>query len=135
MTRTARVLVIFTTFAMSLGWAVGTSAAVVPEIQPDKGLVVFYRPRKTAGSAIRFNVNYAQGSLGMFNNGTMLFNYFEPGEYHFWSQVISQDGITINVEPGKVYFVEGATKMGIYAGRPKFTLVDEAKGRKEVSRL
>jgi hypothetical protein len=109
--------------------------ATVPEAKPDQALVIFYRPKKTAGSAIRFEVNYAQGSMGSLGNGTMLYRYFEPGQYQFWSQVISQDAITLNVEAGGVYFVEAETKMGVYAGRPKFARVDEATGRAGVARL
>ena len=117
------------------GWSSPVAAVTVPEAQPDKGLVVFYRPKKTAGSAIRFDVNHAQGSLGSLNNGTMVFRYFEPGSHQFWSQVIAQDGITINVEPGQVYFVRGDVKMGIYAGRPNFTLVGDKLGRADIAKL
>lgn len=110
-------------------------AATVPEINPDKGLVIFYRPKKFSGGAIRFNVNHAEGSLGSLNSGTMVYGYFEPGQRQFWSQVISQDSITIDVKAGNVYFVRGDAKMGVYAGRPKFNLVDEATGRAEVGNL
>jgi hypothetical protein len=52
-----------------------------------------------------------------------------------WSQVISQDSIMINVEAGKVYFVNGEAKMGVVAGRPKFTQMDEGTGRARVAKL
>jgi hypothetical protein len=119
----------------SIGWPVTATAATVPEIQADKGLVVFYRPKKMTGGAIRFSVNHAQGSLGTLNNGTMVFGFFEPGQSQFWSQVISQDGITVTIEPGRVYFVRADVQMGILAGRPKFTIVDEETGRTEIAKL
>lgn len=123
------------TILASTGWSGSANATTVPAVQPDKGLVIFYRPKKTAGSAIRFNVNHPQGSMGSLNNGTMLYQYFEPGVLQFWSQVISQDGITLNIEAGKTYFVRGDVQMGVFAGRPKFTPVDEARGRTDVSKL
>jgi hypothetical protein len=109
--------------------------ATIPEADPEKGLVVFYRPKKMGGSAIRFNVNHSEGSLGVLNNGAVLYRYFEPGQHQFWSQVISQDSIMINVEAAKVYFVKGEVKMGVVAGRPKFRQVDQATGRAEVAKL
>jgi hypothetical protein len=41
----------------------------------------------------------------------------------------------INVEAGKVYFVNGEAKMGVVAGRPKFTQMDEGTGRARVAKL
>jgi hypothetical protein len=109
--------------------------ATVPEADPEKALIVFYRPQKMTASAIRFNVNHAEGSLGMLNNGTVLYRYFKLGQHQFWPQVILQDSIMINVEAGKVYFVKGEAKMGVVAGRPKFTQVDEGTGRAGVAKL
>lgn len=119
----------------SVIWPDWALSATVPETNPEKGLVIFYRLKKFSGGAIRFNVNHAEGSLGVLNSGTMVYGYFEPGQRQFWSQVISQDSITINVQAGKVYFVKGDAKMGVYAGRPKFQQVNEATGRADVSKL
>jgi hypothetical protein len=110
-------------------------AAEIPDADSEKGLVVFYRPKSSGGVVIRFNVNHSEGSLGILNNGAVLYRYFEPGQHQFWSQVISQDSIMINVEAGKVHFVKGEVKFGLYAGRPKFTQVDEATGRTGVDKL
>jgi hypothetical protein len=110
-------------------------AAEIPAADSEKGLVIFYRPKSSGGVVIRFNVNHSEGSLGILNNGAVLYRYFEPGQHQFWSQVISQDSIMINVEAGKVHFVKGEVKFGLYAGRPKFTQVDEATGKAGVEKL
>jgi hypothetical protein len=124
-----------TLIAVSGIWPETAATATIPEAVPDKGLVVFYRPKKTAGSVIRFSVDYAGGSMGTLGNGTMLYRYFEPGQHQFWSQVIAQDALSLSVEAGRVYFVAAAVRMGIYAGRPKFTVVDDATGRSAVAKL
>lgn len=74
--------------------------ANLPEVKTDQGLVIFYRLSAFKGKAIRFNLNHAEGSLGQLLSGAYLYKYFAPGEHTFWSQAISQDSITINVEAG-----------------------------------
>jgi hypothetical protein len=125
-------LPLFASFAL---WPIPASTASVPEIVPDKGLVVFYRPKRMAGAAITFSVDHVDGSLGILKNGAVLYKYFDPGAHTFYSQVISGDSIMISVEAGKVYFVQGLTRMGVVAGRPRFTQVDEATGRAAAEKL
>lgn len=120
--------------AMS-SWVAPSFSAGIPEAQPDKGLVVFYRLSKFKGKAIKFNVNHTDGVVGRLTSGAILHKYFEPGPQTFYSQVISQDSITVNVEAGKTYFVRGDTKMGLVAGRPRFTLMSESQARSEIANL
>jgi len=87
-----QILVLATIFATFVIWPDLAVPATVPEINPDQGLVIFYRPKKFSGGAIRFNVNHAQGSLGILNSGTMVYRYFEPGPQQFWSQVDPNSG-------------------------------------------
>ena len=108
-------------------WSPTANSANIPEVGPDQGLVVFYRPSSFKGGGIRVGVNHAEGLVGQLGNGTYLYKFLSPGAHTFWSQVISQDTITVNVEAGKTYFVLAEVRMGVYAGRPKFTLVSEAQ--------
>lgn len=112
-----------------------SSAAQIPQADPDKGLVVFYRLKSFKGGAIRFNVQHAEGVVGTLGSGTFLYKYFEPGQHQFWSQVISQDSISLTIEAGKIYYVKGETQMGVYAGRPKFTLVSDSQGKADLNKL
>lgn len=111
------------------------SPASIPEVVPDKGLVVFYRPRKMGGAAITFSVDHVEGSLGILKNGAVLYKYFEPGQHTFYSQVLSGDSVMINVDAGKAYYIKGLVKMGVVVGRPSFTQVNEATGRAAVAKL
>ena len=110
-------------------------SAEVPQADPDKGLVVFYRVKNFKGGAVRFNVQHSDGVIGTLTSGSYLYKYLEPGQHTFWSQVISQDSITLTVEAGKIYYVKGETKLGIYAGRPRFTEVSEGKAKADLSEL
>ena len=112
-----------------------TFAADIPQAKPDKGLVIFYRSSYFKGGAIRFNLNHSDGPMGQLSGGTFLYKYLEPGDHTFWSQVISQDSIVINVEAGKVYYVKGEVRMGVFAGRPQFTQMSESQAKSDLSKL
>ena len=130
-----RLLALIPIVATFVIWPTSGVAATIPEADSEKGLVVFFRPRRMTGAAIPVNVHHADGVVGTLRNGTVLHRYFEPGQHQFWSEVIAQDSIMISVEAGKVYFVKGETTMGVMVARPKFTQVDEATGRTAVGNL
>ncbi len=107
----------------------------VPSAKEQQGLVIFYRVSQFKGKGIRFNINHAQGPLGQLLSGTYLYRYLPPGEHSFWSQAISQDSIKISVEAGKVYYIKGEVRMGVIAGRPKFSQVSEFEALEEIAQL
>jgi hypothetical protein len=109
--------------------------AQIPAADPERGLVVFYRMSSFKGKAIRFPVQDAEGSIGFLLSGGYLYKFVPPGEHTFWSQVISQDAITLNVDAGKTYYVKGDVLMGVYAGRPKFTRVSDDKAQSDLAKL
>ena len=121
------------TFLLSTNFNV--LAQQIPAIEEGKALVVFYRSKKFSGGAIKFTVKDNRGEYGQLTNGSVIYVSVEPGTNTFWSQVISSDSITIEVEEGKIYYVKGTVKMGAIAGRPKFNLVNESKALKELKKL
>jgi hypothetical protein len=121
------IVIFFSSFLCSLNI---TAQISTPE--EGKALVVFYRTKKFSGGAIQFNVRDSDKYYGPLKNGTIIKVNIDPGEHTFFSQVISSDAITLNVEEGKTYYVKGTVKMGYYAGRPKFNQVDEKTALKEM---
>ncbi len=97
-----------------------------------KALVVFYRPSKFSGGAIRFNIQHTDGPVGQLAGGTVIQKVVNPGANTFWAQAVSGDRITIQAEAGKTYYVRGEVRGGIAAGRPKFTQVPESQARGEM---
>lgn len=104
------------------------------EAPAGKALVVFYRPASFAGGAIRFHVQHADGPVGQLTSGAVLQKVVNPGEHSFWAQAISQDAISIQARASQTYYVRGDVRMGIYAGRPKFTQVSETTALQDMSR-
>lgn len=86
-------------------------SATVPSAQTDKGLVVFYRVKRAKGAAIRFQITDMSGaSVGNLSNGTMIYQYYQPGQKTFDVRTPSVDGsdlITLNIVAGETYFVHG----------------------------
>ncbi len=110
-----------------------------PMAQPDKGQVVFYRPSRAKGAAIRFEINNnAKGSIGQLSNGAIIQTELDPGEHSFSVRspsVDGQDSITINVESGKTYYVKGEILWGWPAGRPKFTRMSESDAQADIEKM
>ncbi len=110
-------------------------AAGVPEAKADKALVVFYRTKSFKGGAIGFNVKQGETVIGALDNGSMFYKYVEPGQHTFWSQVISQDAVTINAEAGKTYYIEGITLIGLVVARPQLREVNESQAKAAIKNL
>jgi hypothetical protein len=111
------------------------AAAEIPEVKEGQALIVFYRERRMGGAAIQFHVQQNSQPIGALTNGSVIFRDVDPGQYGFSSQVITGDSLSLTVEAGKTYFVQGTVRMGVYAGRPKFTVVDEARARTAIAKI
>ena len=108
------------------------SFAQVNEPEEGKGTVVFYRKKKFSGGAITFNVQDSDKNYGPLLNGGLITISVDPGERTFFSQVLSSDAVTLNIEEGKTYYVRASVKVGYYAGRPKLEQVNEKTALKEM---
>lgn len=106
--------------------------AQIAPVEEGKAAVVFYRKKKMSGSALRFNIQDSERTYGELRNGDVLQINIGPGEHTFYSKVFREDVITLNVEAGKTYYVKTTIRVGYYAGRPKFDLVDEKTALKDM---
>lgn len=109
-----------------------------PAAQPDKGQVIFYRPSRAKGAAIRFQIqDGSKESIGALSNGAIIRKDLEPGSHTFTVRAPSVDGsdsITLNVEAGKVYYVKGEILWGWPAGRPKFSRVSDSEAQTDLGK-
>ena len=118
--------------------SIPAQSADIPAVEADKGLVVFYRLRKAAGAAIRFNMQHNGSSIGNLTNGTVMYRHVEPGEHRFSVQSPSIDGkdaVSLNIDAGKIYYIKGEILWGWPAGRTKFTLVSESEAQADLKKL
>ena len=128
--RTLSILILGLIVALGIGIAPGSIASAA-EAGPGEGLVVFSRKSSMKGKAIQFNMKQDGRPIGQLKSGTTIKVPLAPGSYNFTVQAPSLDGadfLTINVEAGWTYKVEGKILWGWPTGRPKFQLTSQSPG-------
>ena len=85
------------------------------------GQVVFYRKSGFGGAAIIYKVREGTRAYGTLSNGKYFVVVTEPGPHTYVVHSEAKDELTLEVEAGETYFVEGTVTMGILAGRPNLT--------------
>ncbi len=110
--------------AQSAPSATGPGAIGTPP--EGKGLVVFFREKKFAGSAIRYKVREGTTELGTLLSGGYFVHVAEPGAHAYTVHSEAKDVMNLEVEAGETYFVIGGITMGFMAGRPNLSPSDQA---------
>lgn len=59
----------------------------------------------------------------------------EPGPYLLWARTESDQGILIDIEMGKEYYIRCALFMGQVVGHPKIELIDNPRGKVEFASI
>jgi hypothetical protein len=135
MLKVNRLLMIFlllATCALIVSCAGGPSFVNVEEIPEQKGLIYLYRKSSLFGVAIVPQIWCNGAPIVSLKSGGYYAYFADPGKTFITAKTESRTGVTIEVEPGKTYYVRLRIGMGIVAGRPHLTLVDEEKGAKEI---
>mgnify|MGYP001826916174 FL=1 len=99
------------------------------QASPEQGTVIFHRANKAKAKATRFNISQDGMPIGQLLAGTELVRVLDPGTYTFVASSVSLDGIdqlTLRVEAGVTYRIEGEVLWGWPIGRPKFSNVIES---------
>ena len=108
----------------------------VKEIPTNKAVVYIFRVGYY-GRAVHYTVN-ANGvpvSPVQLYTGGYLVCYADPGKTEFWAKVADGESrITVDIEAGKSYFIQGSVKMGVWVGRPFLQDVDANVGLKNIKK-
>ena len=106
--------------------AAAASSALIPASQAGKGQVVFFREKKFVGAAMSYKVREGEAELGKLSNGSYLVLEVEPGTHQYHMQGETKDVLTLEVEAGETYYVQGGISMGVLAGRPNLSPSDQS---------
>jgi hypothetical protein len=101
----------------------------VPPPPPGLGQVVFFRQKSMAGAGLWFNVREHGQALGKLDNGAWFAVPMTPGMHSFTavSEPEFKDTLTLQVDPGETYFVEGLMTHGVVIGVADLTPSDKAR--------
>jgi hypothetical protein len=102
----------------------------------DKGVVYLYRLGRAVGAATTTQIRVNSVDAGGTGPGTFFTWELKPGRYTFSANTTeSSQTIQLEVEAGKVYFIEQIERIGLAGGRIQLEQRDEATGKKNVSKL
>lgn len=104
--------------------APAASSGLVGAPPEGKGQIVFFRPSKFVGSAIGFKVREGTTELGKLRSGKYFVAPVEPGTHEYTVHSETKDVLTLEVEAGETYYVQGTITMGVLAGRPNLSPSD-----------
>ncbi|TKR33765.1 DUF2846 domain-containing protein [Luteimonas gilva] len=91
-----------------------------------KGQIVFFRPSKFAGAAVGFKVREGQTELGKLRSGKYFVAAVDPGQHQYTVHSEAEDVLTMEIEAGETYYVQGTINMGFLVGRPNLSPSDAA---------
>ena len=107
----------------SRGWI------TVPPPPPGMGQVVFFRRRSLLGTGQWFNVREEGEALGKLTNGAYFIAPLQPRVHRFTatSEPEFKDQLTLKIDPGETYYVEGVLTKGLVIGVADLTPSDKAR--------
>jgi hypothetical protein len=88
--------------------------------------IVFFRPSKLTGWTIGFKVREGETVLGRLRNGTYFVAHATPGTHEYTVHSEAKDVLTMEVEVGETYYVQGTLGMGAFVARPNIAPSDAA---------
>jgi hypothetical protein len=112
--------------AVATATAPAATASNVGAPEAGKALIVFFRPSKFTGAAVGFKVREGETELGKLRNGKYFVANVEPGTHQYTVHSEAKDVLTLEVEAGETYYVQGTITMGFMAGRPNLSPSDQA---------
>ena len=97
----------------------------VPEVKPDKALVVVVCPPLAArysGKGTQYKLHANDKVVAVNKMGTYSFAYLDPGEYQLASQSENASALKLTLEAGKEYYFLQNTFMGAWKARTGLSL-------------
>jgi hypothetical protein len=90
----------------------------IPPPPAGKGQVVFFRGKSLLGTAQWFNVRESGKALGKLTNGAYFIQITDPGQHAYTATTEPElkDHLTLEVDAGETYYVEGTLTKGVVIG-------------------
>jgi len=112
--------------------AKGPAFTKIDHLAADKGLVYIYRVPAFTGSAVYYDIKVNGNPITTLKNGGYFPYQTLTGEIEFSAATETSSSVTLDVEPGKEYYIKGSLSVGFLAGRPHLAVVPNKVGEKEI---
>ncbi|MEZ0486283.1 DUF2846 domain-containing protein [Fibrella aquatica] len=113
------------------------ATAQIPEPTKDMATVVFYRPAQFTRAAVNFTIRANGTELCRLSNKRYFSAQLKPGKVEFTSvagglNIPDKDGLSLDLEANKVYFIQGDVKVRFMSDKLIFTEVTESTAKKKL---
>jgi hypothetical protein len=99
----------------------------------DKALIYIVRP-DFLGSAIKFTVECDGTRIGATGGKRFIYTIQSPGKHKIVSRAENDAEIEVEVEAGKIYYVQQIPTMGVMKARNKLVLLNETEGKEKLGK-
>ncbi|HVI45859.1 MAG TPA: hypothetical protein VM802_13375 [Chitinophaga sp.] len=97
-------------------------------------LLCVYRPASALGTIISYNVKLEDSVICRVKNNSKFFiKIYKTGPARLSARTEGPDEVSIDFQPGKVYFLRCSIDIGAFVGHPKFNIVDRYVGLYELN--
>jgi len=113
-----------------------SEAAKAFEAPAGRGVVYLYRKGRAVGAALSTQIKINGQDAGGTGPGTFFRWELRPGAYTFLASTSESSAtVELQVEAGKLYFIEQREKLGLQQGRVSLNIEDGQTGSSAVSGL
>lgn len=111
------------------------ASAPVVTADENSGVVYFVRDSAFGGAGISYFIFEDTKKIGLLKSGTYFIHKTTPGKHTYLAETEARAAVTLDVEAGKTYYIEGNVGMGFWAGRPQLTEITEPVARQYLPEL
>ena len=96
-----------------------------PQIQANENMaaIYFFREWAFTGGGMSYFITEDTKTIGLLKAGSYFAFQTTPGKHTYSAETEARSSVTLDVQPGQVYFIEGGIGMGFWAGRPQLAEV------------
>lgn len=96
-----------------------------PQIQADgqSAAIVFFREWAFTGGGMSYFITEDTNNIGLLKAGSYFAYRATPGKHTYSAETEARSSVTLDVQPGQTYYIEGGIGMGFWAGRPQLSEV------------
>nr|WP_246387943.1 DUF2846 domain-containing protein [Desulfovibrio intestinalis] len=88
-------------------------------VEEHTATIVFFREWAFTGGGITYFVTEDTKNIGLLKAGSYFIYKALPGKHTYSAETEARSSVTLDVQSGQIYYVEGGIGMGFWAGRPQ----------------